>query len=390
MNNTLSNSPIPYATQWVDEADIAAVVDVLRSGYITQGPLAVKFEEALAEKLDVPYVVSMHNGTCALELIYQAMGMGVGDMGLTSPITFAATSNAFLYNSARVLFCDVDPITGLIDPSAMESVMKQANKPGIVSPVSLMGRVPDLEEIALIAEKYGWRVVEDAAHSLGASYRDKQKQLIKSASCQHTEAAILSFHPVKHICCGEGGAVVTRDAKLAEKVRQLRSHGIIRGASLDKPAWFYEQVDLGRNYRITEMQAALGLSQLTKLDSFIERRRELAVRYYKVFQESPFKECIKVPDLNEGHAYHLYVIHLADKMTRNRAYEFLKERQILTQIHYIPVYRHPYYRERFGEMSLPGAEAYYKGCLSIPLYPKMTDLDQNRVCEALREFCIQG
>jgi len=246
-----------------------------------------------------------------------------------------------------------------------------------------------LEEIAQISEAHGFSVVEDAAHSMGA-FAKRNEHTLRSASCQHTDASILSFHPVKHICSGEGGAVLTNDEALADKIVSLRSHGVERSKasekSLEKPGWHYEQTDLGWNYRMTDLQAALGLRQLGKLDSFLERRRSLAERYHKALAEEPFSEFLEVPAAEDGHAYHLFVILFRNPAHRDQAYAFLQEQGIRSQVHYIPVYRHPYYASLMGDIRLPGAESYFSRCLSIPLFPKLTDAEQARALEQLAAF----
>jgi dTDP-4-amino-4,6-dideoxygalactose transaminase len=265
--------------------------------------------------------------------------------------------------------------------------------PGVVIAVSLQGRVADLAALADVCARHRWTLVEDAAHSLGATYRAGTRTL-RSASCAHTRAAMLSFHPVKHVCAGEGGAVLTNDDALAAHVRRLRTHGIERPALEKIPAgeggWFYEQVELGFNYRLTDIHAALGASQLERLASSLERRRALARRYARELARDPFRRVLVAPAFEARHAYHLFVVHFRSSELRRGAYDFLAARGIRTQVHYIPVYRHPHYRALGGEsQSLPGAEAYYGGCLSLPLFPKMTDADQQRVLAALADFATQ-
>ncbi len=238
-------------------------------------------------------------------------------------------------------------------------------------------------------------MIEDAAHSFGATYPCGDR-IYASASCRHSDAATLSFHPVKLICCGEGGAVLTGNSDCAAELRQLRNHGLSfdnfegEAASREQPQWYREQVDLGWNYRLTDIQASLGLSQLQRLGAFLKRRRELARRYRSFLEKPPFSGIISLSPEEEGHVYHLFVVHFTDEETRNSAYRFLRERNILTQVHYIPLYRHPYYKGSGENIPLAGAEAYFRGCLSLPLYPKLTDEEQDRVIEALEEFCCHG
>ena len=381
---------IPYSRQWIDDEDLQAVCQVLRSDWLTQGPAVASFENALADNAGVARAVAVSNGTAALHLCYAGMGVKKGSMGITSPITFAATTNALLHCGAEVRFCDVDPATGLLEPDSLEQTIKEQNPTGenvrLVIPVSFAGRLAALEEIAQISEAHGFSVVEDAAHSMGASAK-RNEHVLRSASCQHTDASILSFHPVKHICSGEGGAVLTNDEALADKIVSLRSHGVERPVSDDeRPGWHYEQTDLGWNYRMTDLQAALGLRQLEKLDSFLERRRSLAERYHKALAEEPFNEFLEVPEAEKGHAYHLFVILFRNPAHRDKAYEFLQQQGIRSQVHYIPVYRHPYYASLMGNLRLPGAESYFSRCLSIPLFPKLTNAEQERVLEQLAAF----
>jgi UDP-4-amino-4,6-dideoxy-N-acetyl-beta-L-altrosamine transaminase len=384
---------LPYARQWIDEADIAAVAGVLRSDFLTQGPAIERFEAALAAATGAGHAVAVASGTAALHLVCEALGLGPGAVGVTSPITFAASANCFLYAGAKAAFSDVDPASGLLDPAGLDTTLAglsaAGSPPGIVVAVSLAGRVPGLPVLQGICARHGWTLVEDAAHSLGATYA-AEGRTCASGSCAHTRAAILSFHPVKHITCGEGGAVLTNDAGVAERVRLLRSHGMRKPAPAARPAmegdWFYEQEALGYHYRMTELQAALGTSQLARLPAFLARRRELARRYAETLAGEPFCRVLRPPVAEAGHAWHLFVVHFRDEGLRRRAYDFLAARGIRTQVHYIPVYRHPHYRRTMGGTRLPGAEAWYRGCLSLPLYPKMSDADQDRVLADLAVF----
>lgn len=386
--------PLPYARQFIDESDIAAVIAALHADFLTQGPTVGAFEEALCRTTGARHAVAVSSGSAALHLLAIALGVGPGQVGVTSPITFAATANCFLHAGGGVAFADVDPRTGLMTPghleAALDTLEARGVPPGLVIAVSLTGRVADLEGLARVCGRRGWTLVEDAAHSLGGLGRAADGTSFRSGSCRHTRAAILSFHPVKHICTGEGGAVLTNDADLAGRIRRLRSHGI------DKPSpdrlppgegpWFQDQVELGFNYRLTDIQAALGLSQLRRLDAFLERRRTLARRYLERLDRPGLRDIFALPPPDEGSAWHLFVVHFADAALRRRAVEFLADRGIRTQVHYIPVYRHTFYKKRFGETTLPGAEAWYRGCLSLPLFPAMRDQDLERVADALEAF----
>jgi len=390
-------SPIlPYARQWIDESDIAAVCAVLRSDFLTQGPAIERFEQALCSATGAKHAVAVASGTAALHLACLGLDFGPGQTGVTSPITFAASANCFLYAGGAAVFADVDPQTGLMSVDALDArlcaLAAAGSPPGVVIAVSLAGRVAPLPELEAVCARHGWTLVEDAAHSLGAVYRDAGGAEHRSGSCGHTRAAILSFHPVKHVCAGEGGAILTHDAALAQRLRRLRTHGIEKPTAAEMPpdegGWFYEQRELGYHYRITDMQAALGASQLARLPAFLERRRALARGYAQALGAAPFDRVLRAPAVEPGHAYHLYIVHFRTPELRRAAYEFLGARGIRTQVHYIPVYRHPHYRRVCGGMLLPGAEVWYRGCLSLPLFPKMTEADQQRVIAALHDFAL--
>ena len=317
---------------------------------------------------------------------------------MVAPISFSVTANCLRYCGAEVRFSDVDPVTGLMDPHSLDQVLAQVSQEtdkGIVIPVSLAGRVPRLSEIKAVAAKYHFPVLEDAAQSFGAFEEDSGGRYL-STSCVHSEAATFSFHPVKHICAGEGGAVLTNNGELADRVRFMRSHGIVRPFAAEskdpiaEPSWYYEQHDLGFNYRMTDIQCALALSQLEKQPFFMERRRALADRYHQKFSEEPFRRCFTCPSKHPGHAHHLFVIHLNDGFSRDDAHAYLKAYGIMTQVHHVPIYKHPYYVNLYGEQSLPGAEACFKNCLSIPLYPKLKFSEQDRVIQAFETYCNQS
>jgi len=385
---------IPYSRQWIEEQDIHSVAQILKSDYLTRGPAGEVFERALASYFGVKRAVVCSTGTAALHLAYAGMGVKEKSLGLVPAITFAATANAFLFLNAKVAFCDVDPVTGLLATEHLESVIQKrsfdSSAANLVTPVSFAGALAPLGESSEIAQRYGFSLVEDAAHSPGA-WNENSGTREQSGACSHTQAAILSFHPVKHICCGEGGAVLTNDEELADRIVHLRSHGITRSNEHGgaRP-WFYEQTELGWNYRLTDIQSALGISQLARLDQFLVRRRVLATRYQDSLSTSPFSDIFSLPLAHSGHAWHLYVIRFHETGQRDKAHLFLKEHGIHTQIHYVPIYRHPYYERRFGKIRLPGAETFYESCLSIPLFPKMTDSEQDRVIETLADYAEQA
>jgi UDP-4-amino-4,6-dideoxy-N-acetyl-beta-L-altrosamine transaminase len=401
--------PLPYGRQWIDDDDVAAVVECLRGDWLTQGPRVDRFEQALCEATGANYAVAVSSGTAALHLAALAAGVLRGDWGVTAAVTFVASANCIAYCGGAVRFADVDPTTGLIDPKSLVEIIEgMANfgrPPQIIVPVDLTGQPADLPAVRALAGRFGARVVEDAAHSLGAEYTH-QGQTYKAGGCAHTDMAVLSFHPVKHITTGEGGAVLTNDAALAGRLRELRTHGIHRDpARLTRPdegPWYYEQSDLGYNYRITDMQCALGLTQIAKLGRFVARRNDIAGQYDAALAAAPLAGWIeplcRLPQ-TRTHAYHLYVVRLVRRPgeslerlagRRKALYLALRERRIYTQVHYIPVPMQPYYQERRhpADPETPGALAYYAGCLSLPMYPLMRDADVARVVEAL-EQCRQ-
>ncbi len=366
---------IPYAKQSIDSADIEAVTQVLQSDWLTQGPKVAEFEAALSEATGAPYVVVVSNGTAALHLACLAAGLKPSDIGVTSAIGFVASANAIRYAGATPCLADINPETGLM---TLETLQRAATRPKVIIPVDLTGSVPDLPAIQKWATAVGATVIEDAAHALGATYQH-EGCIYRAASCVHSDMAILSFHPAKQITTGEGGAICTRDAKLYECLLELRTHGITKNAAKlsTQEGWWHEQQALGFNYRLTDIQCALGLSQIRKLDRFVQRRREIAALYDRAFPHMR----LRVPEGVKS-AYHLYVIQVP---RRRCVYEELAKNNIGTQVHYIPIYKQPDFA-RFNLGELPGAEKYYANCLSLPMFPAMTDLDTNRVIETLQSI----
>ena len=391
---------IPYGRQWITEADIEAVTAVLRSGWITQGPRIEAFEKELAKAVGAKHAVVCASGTAALHLMMLSLGLGEGDVVMTSPLTFLATANAARFTGANVAFCDIDPKTFNLDPGRLETVLKTVKgRKVMVLPVHFAGLPCEMAAIRQIADRHGGIVLEDGCHALGASYAAGE-ETVKVGSCAHSRMTAFSFHPVKAITTGEGGAVTTNDAELAQRLRRFRNHGTTKNPKqFQYPAlafennapnpWYYEMAELGYNYRMTDIQAALGISQLRRLHHFIERRREIAEGYRQAFSRNPFISFQEIPK-GARSAWHLFVLLIDfEKIGKSRRQIMteLQERGILTQVHYLPLHLQPYYRKtlRTKPGDFPHAEAYYAKALSIPLFPAMTDEAVERVVHAVDE-----
>ncbi|MBV9947935.1 MAG: UDP-4-amino-4,6-dideoxy-N-acetyl-beta-L-altrosamine transaminase [Myxococcales bacterium] len=393
---------LPYGRQSIDEADIAAVVEQLRSDWLTQGPAVGRFEEALCAMTGARHAVAVSSGTAALHLACLAAGIRPGDAGLTSDVTFVASANAMRYAGGEPFLVDVDPETGLLSLEALSARVAELGRSGrpprAIIPVDLAGAVCDLPEVARLASGCGAVVIEDAAHALGATY-EHEGRTYAAASCAHSSMAILSFHPVKHIATGEGGAITTNDDRLHRALVDLRSHGITKDpARLERNEgpWWYEQHALGFNYRITDIQCALGVSQARRLPAFLARRRAIAARYDAAFSAPGLRDQVVPLRVRKGttSAYHLYVIHLRPRPGETLAgvaarrlalYQHLRTEDIAPQVHYIPVHRQPdFARHGLGKGEFPGAERYYAGCLSLPMYPSLEDADVDRVVLAVQ------
>lgn len=375
---------IPYGRQYISEDDIAAVVAALRSDFLTQGPAVLEFEKNFARYVGCEYAIAVTNGTAALHLSALALGVKPGQKVLTTPNTFVASANCVRYCGGDVDFVDIDPNSFCIDIDALERHLTHSQEKYVgIIPVDFAGYPVNLERLKSIAKKHGLWILEDACHAPGAEFRDSQGSWKKSGSGQYADLAIFSFHPVKHIACGEGGMITTNDKKLYEKLLLLRSHGITRDPSLMQTAphggWYYEQVELGYNYRISDVLCALGLSQLKRADAGLARRREIAAHYSQQLATLP----LKLPTCPEKHAFHLYVVR---SERRSELYQFLKNNGVHCQIHYIPVHQQPYYAERYGKKLLPVAEKFYQECLSLPMFPSLTLEQQDKVIRLLKEF----
>ncbi len=373
---------IPYGGQWIEEDDIEAVTEALKSDFITTGPRIDEFEDEFADYVDAEYAVAVANGTAALHACSFAAGIGEDDEVITTPITFAASANCVLYQGGTPVFADVKADTYNIDPASIENKITE-NTEAII-PVDYTGQPCDLEEINNIAQKYDLTVIEDGAHALGATYRDEK---IGSLS----DMTIFSFHPVKHITTGEGGMITTDSKEIYEKLIKFRTHGITKDESkymndTDGP-WYHEQQMLGYNYRITDIQCALGMSQMVKADRFLQRRREIARKYNAAFADL---EGLKIPYQKDDveSSWHLYVIQLVLeklKVGREKIFEELYDKNLGVNVHYIPVYYHPYYQQLGYEKGLcPKAEKLYERIITIPLYPKMTDEQVETVIEKVK------
>jgi UDP-4-amino-4,6-dideoxy-N-acetyl-beta-L-altrosamine transaminase len=378
---------IPYGRQNITDEDIEAVVKVLKSDWLTQGPDIKKFEDSFAEYVGSKYAVAVSNGTAALHLSAMALNIKPGDKVITTPITFVASANCVKYCGGEVVFVDIDPKTYLLDINKVRTLLENAPKgtyKGII-PVDFAGRANDLEEFRSLADEYGMWILEDACHSPGGYFIDKNGENQNCGNGKFADLAIFSFHPVKHIAAGEGGMITTNDEVIYKKLLNLRSHGIQQDPDkrvYQHGVWYYEMQELGYNYRLTDFQAALGLSQLQRADKGLERRKEIAFEYQKAFQDSKY---IKGHSgVIDGHAYHLYIIEVEN---RTGLINFLRENNIFAQVHYIPAHLMPYYRQ-FGwkDGDMPQSENFYNNCLSLPMFPTLTNEEQQFVIDKVLEF----
>ncbi len=379
---------IPYGRQDISQGDIEAVVEVLRSDWLTQGPMVPQFEQAVADYCGASHAVAVNSATSALHIACLALDLGKGDVLWTSPNSFVASANCALYCGADVDFVDIDPRTYNMSVAALAEKLEHAEKhgklPKVVVPVHFAGQSCDMAAIKKLAEQYGFSILEDASHAIGGKYRGEPV-----GNCRYSDIAVFSFHPVKIITTGEGGMALTNNAELAARMVRLRSHGVTRDAALmtEEPhgPWYYQQIELGFNYRMTDIHAALGLSQLQRLDGFIQRRHEIAARYNTEFESSPLIRPWQHPDCSS--AYHLYVVRLQSQANPSRLAVFnqLRANGIGVNIHYIPIHTQPYYQALgFKAGDFPEAERYYQDVISLPMYPTLSTSQQTHVIEALQ------
>lgn len=397
----MNNKHIPYGKQFISLDDIEAVVHTLQSEYLTQGPKITEFEKNFAEYIGCKYAVAVANGTAALHLSAMAVGVSAGQKIITTPITFAASANCILYCGGEVAFADIDPKTYLLDKSAVKELLESSTEgtyAGII-PVDFAGRAVDMEAFRKLADEHGLWIIEDACHAPGGYFTDSLGIHQSCGNGQFADLAIFSFHPVKHIACGEGGMITTNDPKLYEKLLLLRTHGITRNANnfkndrqwasgnitepvTDYPGWYMEMQELGYNYRLTDFQAALGISQLKRAKEGLAKRRAIAANYAEAFKGMPW--LIGQSGYVEGHAYHLYIIEVQNRLG---LYNYLRTKNIFTQVHYIPVHLMPYYRQlNLKPGDYKNAEKYYSQCLSLPMYPTLKAEEQHFLIESIIEF----
>lgn len=403
---------IPYGKQCLDEDDIQSVVDVLKSDWLTTGPKIKEFEEKFAEYTGSKFASAVNSGTAALHAAFFAAGLKPGDEFITTPITFASTANAGLFLGGKPVFADINPETRNIDSEKIEESITEKTK--IIVPVDFTGKPAEMEKIRIIADKYNLKIIEDACHALGGEYKNvfennccgneiysknienanssnirssKCDKSLRIGSCKYSDFTVFSFHPVKHITTGEGGMVTVNNEEDYEKINLFRTHGITRNREFmnnDDGAWYYEMHELGFNYRITDFQTALGISQLKKIDYFIEKRRKLAIMYNDLLSGLPLRlPVINTPDRD---AWHLYVIEVKNSK-RKELFDYLRENKIGVNVHYIPVYKHPYYKKIMGkEIYLENAEKYYSNCITLPLHPQMTEEEILYIVNKIKDF----
>jgi UDP-4-amino-4,6-dideoxy-N-acetyl-beta-L-altrosamine transaminase len=395
----MENNIIPYGKQNITDDDIEAVVKALKGEFLTQGPTILEFEKKFSDYIGCKYSIAVSNGTAALHLAALAIGLKKGDKVITTPLTFAATANCIRYSEGEVVFSDIDSNTLLIDINKIEKLLKSNPKgtfKGII-PVDFAGRACNLEKLRELADEFGLWIIEDACHAPGGYFIDSKGDIQYCGNSQFADLSVFSFHPVKHIATGEGGMITTNNEDLYYKILKLRTHGITKKdidftnsidfangtlGETDYPGWYMEMQNLGFNYRFTDFQAALGISQLNRAETGLKRRREIAKKYNISFNEKSY--IINHTGFVEGHAYHLYVIEVKDRLG---LYNYLKQNDIFSQVHYIPCHLMPYYRNLgWKEGDMINSETYYKNCLSIPIYPGMSDDNVDLVISKIDKF----
>jgi UDP-4-amino-4,6-dideoxy-N-acetyl-beta-L-altrosamine transaminase len=396
---------IPYAKQDIIKEDIDAVIEVLNSAWLTQGPVVKKFEDSIISFTGAKYATAVNSATSALHVACLAMNVGPGDLVWTSPNTFVASANCALYCGANIDFVDIDPQTYNMSIESLKKKLKNAEKnsklPKVVIPVHFAGQPCDMPEIYNLSKKYNFKIIEDASHAIGASYNfiednlenpnNKLIQKIKIGSCKHSDITVFSFHPVKIITTGEGGMAMTNDQNLDARMKLFRSHGVTRDENFmthpSDGAWYYQQIDLGYNYRMSDIQAAIGFQQTKRINNYISRRHSIAEYYDKSFQDVPINIPWQLP--NTYSSYHLYVVTLDESINfeqRSRIFNLLRAKGIGVNLHYIPVHTHPYFESLgFKKGDFPVSENYYNRAISLPMYPTLLDVEQDLVIKSIKE-----
>ena len=382
---------IPYGKQEINNEDIESIIKVLKSDYLTQGPVVPQFEKSISQYCGSKYAIAVTSATAALHLSCIALDLKKGDYLWTSPISFVASANCARYCGANVDFVDIDPLTYNLNPKLLEEKLIKAEKnnvlPKIVVPVHLCGHSAEMQEIYALSKRFKFKIIEDASHAIGGKYKD-----IFVGSCKYSDITIFSFHPVKIITTGEGGMATTNNIDLAQKISRLRSHGITRNKNEmindSHGEWYYEQQDLGYNYRMTDIQASLGISQLKRISTFINKREKIAQKYDIEFEDLPIK--IPKQNINVTSSRHLYVIRVDNKKSKSKHSELfyqLRKKRILVNLHYIPIHLQPYYRKlgfNFGDF--PNSEEYYKEAISLPIYSTLSDEEQNYIIKNIKSL----
>jgi UDP-4-amino-4,6-dideoxy-N-acetyl-beta-L-altrosamine transaminase len=380
-------NPIPYGKQSITPEDVECVIETLQSEFLTQGPKIAEFERAFAEYIGCKYAVAVSNGTAALHLCALSLGVDQGTNVITTPITFAASANCIRYCGGNIFFADIDPITYCLDIEKVKELIRSKPKgffKGIIS-VDFAGYPINMDEYKKLAEQHDLWIIEDACHAPGGFFKDSNNRSVNCGNGSYSDLSIFSFHPVKHIACGEGGMITTNDERLYKKLLLLRTHGITKDPDLlhqNPGGWYYEMLALGYNYRLTDFQAALGISQLKRAEEGLLKRRQIASAYYQAFKTKPF--ILGQSGVVEGHAYHLYIIRVKE---RKALYDYLRKQNIFSQVHYIPVHTLPYYQDLgFKNTSFACSENYYAECLSLPMYPTLSASEQQYVIDSVLNF----